>query len=429
MNLREQVEHTPNVFEKLLSPLLSRVREEEAQLPEDPKEKMTLSNFSTVMVYGILKGYLGLRRIEKGVESAPPELGLPNAPRSTLAEAFRRFSPLSFQRLFRALLHSGTLLSVPEMNELGLLYCVDGSFFPALAHMFWAQWKENVHALKLHLAFEVNRMIPVQFLLTEGKANEKKVLLKMAQAGVTYILDRGYFAFYLLQDLIAQGAFFSVRTREDLCYTILSALPITIPPSVRHLFANLTDQLIRCPNDPSNDTYRLITFECRNTAFFILTNRTDLTTFQIILLYAYRWQIELLFRFLKRTMGALHLFNPSGLSPPGRSLSQEGLSTQFYLFLITAILELKLKQDAAKTIEAPQHNSASEDSQPDLPEKPHPSAFEQKENSWTSPVTFLQTIGEKLHTYWKLSIYWRDTLRDLLARPYDHHAVFLLGST
>ena len=38
-------------------------------------------------------------------------------------------------------------------------------------------------------------MIPVEFLLTEGKANEKKVLLNMAQAGVTYILDRGYFAF------------------------------------------------------------------------------------------------------------------------------------------------------------------------------------------------------------------------------------------
>jgi len=30
-------------------------------------------------------------------------------------------------------------------------------------------------------------MIPVEFLLTEGKANEKKVLLKMAQTGVTYI--------------------------------------------------------------------------------------------------------------------------------------------------------------------------------------------------------------------------------------------------
>jgi len=419
MNLGEQVEQTPNVFEKLLAPLLSLVQEEEAHLPEDPKEKMTLSNFIPVMIYGILKGYLGLRRIEKGVKSAPPELGLPKAPKSTLADAFRRFSPLIFQHLFMTLLHSVTLLSAPEMNELGLLCCVDGSFFPALATMCWAQWKENVHAVKLHLAFELNRMIPVEFLLTEGKANEKKVLLKMAQAGVTYILDRGYFAFYLLQDLIAQGAFFIVRTRENLRYTIVSALPITIPSSVRHLFVNLTDQLVRCPNDPSRDTYRLITFQCRNTSFLILTNRTDLTTFQIILLYAYRWQIELLFRFLKRSMGGLHLFN----------LSQEGLSSQFYLFLITAILELKLKQDATKTMEAHQQNSASEDIQPDLPEKPHPSAFEQKENTCTSPVTFLQTIGEKLHTYWKLSIYWRDTLRDLLARPYDRQAVFLLGST
>jgi hypothetical protein len=395
------------------------IREEEAQLPEDPQEKMSLSNFVTVMIYGILKGYLGLRRIEKGVESAPPALLLPNAPKSTLAEAFSRFSPRIFQRLFRTLLHSVTLLRVPEMNELGLLCCVDGSFFPALATMCWAQWKENVHAVKLHLAFELNRMIPLEFLLTEGKANEKKVLLNMAQAGVTYILDRGYFAFYLLQDLIAQDAFFILRTREDLRYTIVSALPITLPASGGHLFAHLTDQLIRCPKDPSRSCYRLISFECRNTAFLILTNRTDLTTFQIILLYAYRWQIELLFRFLKRSMGGLHLFN----------LSQEGLSIQFYLFLLTAILELNLKQDATNTLQAPQQKASSKETQPDLPEKTSSSELEQKENPYASPVTFLHTLGEKLHTYWKLSIYWRDTLRDLLARPYDRQAVFLLGST
>ena len=133
----------------------------------------------------------------------------------------------------------------------------------------------------------------------------------------------------------------------------------------------------------------------------------------------YEKTIELLFRFLKRSMGGLHLFN----------LSQEGLSTQFYLFLLTAILELKLKQDATKTMEEHRQNSSSEETQPDLSEKAPPSALEQKEKTLSSPVTFLQTIGEKLHTYWKLSIYWRDTLRDLLARPYDRQAVFLLGST
>ena len=33
----------------------------------------------------------------------------------------------------------------------------------------------------------------------------------------------------------------------------------------------------------------------------------DLTTFQNIMLYAYRWQIELFFRFLKCSMGGIHL--------------------------------------------------------------------------------------------------------------------------
>jgi len=72
-----------------------------------------------------------------------------------------------------------------------------------------------------------------------------------------------------------------------------------------------------------------------------LTNRFDLTTFQIICIYAYRWQIELLFRFLKRTMNGLHLIKND----------KRGVMIQFYALLITAILGRNLKQDVLQEIE------------------------------------------------------------------------------
>jgi hypothetical protein len=43
--------------------------------------------------------------------------------------------------------------------------------------------------------------------------------------------------------------------------------------------------------------------------------------------------------------------------------------------------------------------------------------------------TFLATVGAKLHRYWKISIHWLITLRNLLARPFDKAAIHLLGST
>ncbi|NOQ34282.1 MAG: transposase [Methylococcaceae bacterium] len=66
----------------------------------------------------------------------------------------------------------------------------------------------------------------------------------------------------------------------------------------------------------------------------IATNRLDLTTGEIIMLYAYRWQIELFFRSIKRTFHALHLW----------SHSERGIETQFYLYMIVYLLLLHFKQ-------------------------------------------------------------------------------------
>ena len=80
--------------------------------------------------------------------------------------------------------------------------------------------------------------------------------------------------------------------------------------------------------------YRLVRFTALGEVYFILTNRFDLTTHEIILLYAYRWQIELFFRCIKRTFQAIHLW----------AHEPNGLQIQYYLYLIVYLLLLSLKQ-------------------------------------------------------------------------------------
>jgi len=96
----------------------------------------------------------------------------------------------------------------------------------------------------------------------------------------------------------------------------------------------ITDELVRFNSDPYGRTYRRISFRTRQTLFILVTNRLDLTTFEIIRLYAFRWQIELFFRYFKRTLKAIHLLN----------IYENGVTIQFYMVLIAHLLILRYKQ-------------------------------------------------------------------------------------
>ena len=41
--------------------------------------------------------------------------------------------------------------------------------------------------------------------------------------------------------------------------------------------------------------------------------------------------------------------------------------------------------------------------------------------------TFLATVGEKLHRYWKVNKHWLVALRNFLARPFDYQVMMALG--
>ncbi len=130
----------------------------------------------------------------------------------------------------------------------------------------------------------------------------------------------------------------------------------------------------------------------------------------------YRWQVELIFRFLKRTMNGLHLI----------STSKAGVTIQFYALLLAALLELRFKQACVATYEASQQRlqepATETQTIPGLMVPPDTLASARGQ-------TFLATVGEKLHRYWKISVHWLVHLRNLLAQPFDQRAIRLLACT
>ena len=201
---------SPLVFHALQEPLQRAL--EETTPPAVANEELSWPTFVAVVVYYFIAGIQSGRLLLTHLRHAPAELGLPAAlKKATFFEAFRRFPPDLARQLFHVLLSRLSFFPVPEMAALGLLCAVDGSHWPALFRMHWAVAGPHKPTVLLHLALALNQMIPVAMLLTESTFSERKALQQMLQAGVTYVADRGYFAYYLLLDIAAAGASFVIR--------------------------------------------------------------------------------------------------------------------------------------------------------------------------------------------------------------------------
>jgi hypothetical protein len=409
-------EGVQTTFEKLCEPISPFLDQHEGEHPQHHREKLHFTDFVKQLVYHFAKGCASGRQLLTDVETVDPELALDEVKRSTFFDAFQRFPVTWFAGLLAFLLVTVVWQPIPELAAFGKLYCVDGSIFPAITSMLWAEYTSHHRAIRLHLCFELNRMIPAHFLVDTGKSSEKKALIQMLEAGVTYIADRGYLSFTLLAKIVEAQAFFVIRAKSNLVYLRIKRLPVTLPSVVRHLFRHVTDQQIRLKNAQGQPIYRLVSFMVGQEKYLILTNRLDLTTFQVILLYAYRWQVELVFRFLKRSLNGLHLL----------SQSQEGVTIHFYALLITALLELHLKQccvaarEEAQAVNCVLPTTDSTSAIPGLMIDPQLLAHARGQ-------TFLATVGAKLHRYWKIGQHWLAALRNFLARPFDRQVIMTLG--
>ncbi len=393
------------VFAQIMSPVLPLLKEQAGQLEKDALTyKLSFYFFALNLLYAIIKGIRSIGLLVTDIRTSPEAgtLGLVNASKSMYSEAFSRYAPSLFRRIFYRLLEQLNFLEIPEIKALGRLLCIDGSVFPAFSSMDWAHYRKTGNAIKIHLALELNRMLPVQFISTAANSSEKTALFAMLEAGVTYIADRGYLSFSLFHLIAKKKAFFLIRIKTHLKYTSQEILTPWIPPQWRTYVSQVSDGKIKFCNDKTQGLYRLVTFVALGETYFIVTNRFDLKTYEVIMLYAYRWQVELFFRCIKRTFNALHLW----------SHDPKGIEIHFHSYLIAYLLLLYFKQNCAIQHHHSSDNPHSdEQSSEEAPETVCPDLPESRIPPACGVVTLL---GARLKRYWKIGIHWLATVRNLL---------------
>ncbi|MBK8534669.1 MAG: hypothetical protein IPL59_05860 [Candidatus Competibacteraceae bacterium] len=77
------------------------------------------------------------------------KLGFVLASPSMYSEAFSRYKPEVFQRIFAKLIEIIEIKDLPEIRTLGRFILLDGSLFPAFKNMEWAKYTSTCQALDI----------------------------------------------------------------------------------------------------------------------------------------------------------------------------------------------------------------------------------------------------------------------------------------
>ena len=218
----------------------------------------------------------------------------------------------------------------------GTVYVIDSTTIELCLNLFpWARFKKVRAAVKLNLAMELKGNIPAFFQISEGKTHDIYFLdfLKF-EAGAYYIMDRGYVDFDRLYKIHQAGAFFVTRAKDNFSFKRLYSNPADRSKGI------ICDQVIRLRSyQPAKDypeKLRRIKYHDSETnhTYVFLTNDFNLPALTVALLYKYRWQIELFFKWVKQHLSIESFW--------GRS--ENAVKTQICIALCAYLLVVILKK-------------------------------------------------------------------------------------
>jgi len=404
-------------FHELLAPVMPIIQQIEDDRSKHHNEDLTWSDFTRILVYFFTNDRTSGNELIVSLQSADLDLGLPKTSRRALSEGFWRFSPKLLQKVLTTYLTTATYPDIPELSFIGPTYAVDGSLFPLIQSIYWPKTRNIVKNVKLHLKFSLTSAIAVDFVLSDEHASERAAFRTMIQPDQTYILDRGYMEYQLVQDVDDRAAKVVVRAYNNIEVETIEALPVILPDAVKGQWSQVRDRIVR-PKDPAYAHIRFRLVECTvgSTTYRLITNLYQLTTFQIILLYAYRWQIELIFRYLKHTMHGVHLITQHPI----------GIQNFFYALLLTALLHLRFKQRclAEGCYNPPDSRSSEHESGERTPQTSDDAG---RSTNHLAIARFFARLNDALTRFWKISKHWLHTLADNLSRPFTADIVRLLN--
>jgi putative transposase len=184
-----------------------------------------------------------------------------------------------------------------------MIRLIDSSPVPLSKMCKWAKWNGRIRGMKMHVIYDPKNDLPCSVHVTDSTVNDVSVGRRTKlQSGVTYVFDKGYYHFGWWQKINAASAFFVTRVKEN------TRLRKTKPRRVRKAtgdgFKILDDAEVKLASKGDSKLpiplRRIRVKRDKGGTITLITNDLKRTAVEIAALYKSRWQIELLFRWIKQ---------------------------------------------------------------------------------------------------------------------------------
>ena len=333
----------PIVFARLLKPVSRRRFSASVERHDADAYDKNFSSWDhlVALVFAQLSGAGSLRGLEAGWEANGHHhyhLGAGRIVRSTLSDASGRRPVAVFEETFSDLAR----LAGRQMRRASaqLVQLIDSSPIPLGALHAGRAFNGRIKGAKLHLVYDPEADIPQVASITPANVNDITFARTIpVRPGAVYVFDKGYCSLSLWQKIHDAGAVFVTRPKSNAAFETVGLNDIH--PSED---ANIIADEIVCHR--SRNTWRgTLDFHMRRLTvrrddgklLQIVTNDLTRSASDIAGLYRQRWQIELLFRWIKQHLKIRRFL--------GRS--ENAVKLQIYAALIAYLL-LRLAARLAK---------------------------------------------------------------------------------
>ena len=256
------------------------------------------------LIYAQLSGNDSLRGVVAGFNANSQHhyhLGTSKLSRSTLSDANARRPVDIFAQTFATL----SAMAGRQIRREGMemVRLIDASPIPLGKVCDWAKWNGRIRGMKLHVVYDPLADIPTCVEVTAANVNDVEIGREVPiKAGATYVFDKGYCRFDWWQKINDGGAFFVTRAKVTMRLRKIKSR--TNRKRNGDGFKIIADDEVRLVSKGDSRLampLRRIKVRRENGGVItLLTNDLDRTAVEIAALYKSRWQIELLFRWIKQ---------------------------------------------------------------------------------------------------------------------------------
>jgi putative transposase len=221
--------------------------------------------------------------------------------RSTLADANKRRPVAVFAETFASI--ANQLDRQTRRDGASMVRLIDSTPVPLGKLCGWAKSNGRITGMKMHIVYDPDADCPRILDLTDANVNDAQIGRTVGiEAGAIYVFDKGYCHYGWWRAIAAAGSSFVTRPKTNMRLRRASLRPIAMPEGDG--FTVLEDAEVSFASKGDSKLpvrlRRLSVKRHEGGTIVLLTNDMERSAAAIAALYKARWQIELLFRWIKQ---------------------------------------------------------------------------------------------------------------------------------